>query len=114
MIRNLLWFNGWLIFVFLFVAAFVYFGYDYVLGDTLFNRPDHWLASLALETTDLDTLRSLFLSHLEIEQKTASTGWSIANTAVWVTVYVCACGAAVTLTNFIVLRRIKQATEDEL
>ena len=113
MIRNLLWFNGWLVFVFLFLAGFVFFGYEYLWGNPLFNRQDHWLASLVLETSDLDTLRSLFLSHLEIEQKTASTGWSIANTAVWVTVYVCACGAAVTLTNFIVLRRIKQATEDE-
>lgn len=100
--------------MFLFVAGFVYFGYDYVLGDSLFNRRDHWLSSLVLETTDLDTLRSLFLSHLETEQQFTSTGWSLARTAVWVTVYICACGAAVTLTNFIVLRRIKEAAEDEL
>ena len=113
-VRDLLWFNGWLVFAFLFIAGLIYFGYGYIAGDPLLKGPDQRLSSLVAEVTDPTQLRALFLSHLQTEQEIARAQSSLADSVVWLAVLVSACGAFVALVNFLVLRRIRAMRDDEL
>lgn len=113
-VRKLLWLNGWLVFANLFLGALIYFGYHYVVGDSIFTGPDQRLSSLVTEINDLSNLRTLFQSYIETEQQIARAQSSTAESVVWLAVLLSVCGAVVALLNFIALRRVRAIDHDEL
>ena len=113
-VRKLLWLNGWLVFAFLFLGGMIYFGYYYMVGDSIFTGPDQRLSSLVAELNDLSNLRTLFQSHIETEQQIARAQSSTTESVVSLAVLLSVCGAVVALVNFIVLRRVRAIDHDEL